>query len=80
MVSTSITPQNYFANRYVIGIPTSTIPNQSFSGTSTRSGDLLSVILKGLSAVAGEQAQKVYVSIVAEVILEIKESGTILLE
>ena len=80
VVSTSITPANYFANRYILGVPTSTIPNQSFSGTSTRSGDLLSVILKGLSGVANEQAQKVYVSIVAEVILEIKESGTILLE
>ena len=80
VVSTSITPANYFANRYVIGIPTSTVPNQSFSGTSTRSGDLLSVILKDLSGVAAEQAQKLYVSIVAEVILEIKESGTILLE
>ena len=80
VVSTSITPANYFANRYILGVPTSTIPNQSFSGTPTRSGDLLSVILKGLSGVAAQQAQKVYVSNVAEVILEIKGSGTILLE
>ena len=41
VVSTYITPANYLANRYILGVPTSTIPNQSFSGTSTRSGDLL---------------------------------------
>ena len=80
VISTSITPQNYFANRFVIGVPTSTIPGQTFSGTSTRSGDLLSILVKGPSAVAGERAQKVYVSILAEVMLEIKENGAILLE
>ncbi len=76
----SITPENFIANRYVIGVPTSTIPGQVFSCTSTRSGDLLSVLIKGMTAVAAAEAQKMHISLVAEVILELKESGSVLLE
>ncbi len=77
---TSINPANYLATRYVIGVPTSTIPGQVFSGISTRSGDLLSVLIKSMGVDAAEQAQKLHISLVAEVILELKESGTVLLE
>ena len=78
---TSITPANFIEDRFCIGVPTSTIPGQVFSGTSTRSGDLLSVLIKGMTAVgAAEEAQKLHISLVAEVILELKESGTVLLE
>ena len=77
---TSITPANYLTNRYVIGVPTSTIPGQMFSGISTRSGDLLSVLIRSMSADAALQAQKLHISLVAEVILELKESGAVLLE
>ena len=77
---TSINAANYVANRYVIGVPTSTIPGQVFSGISTWSGDLQSVLVKNMGADAAEQAQKLHISMVAEVILELKESGTVLLE
>ena len=78
---TCITPANFIENRYCIGVPTSTIPGQVFSGTSTRSGDLLSVLIKNLTAAgAAAEAQKMHISLVAEVILELKESGTVLLE
>ncbi len=77
---TCTTPANYIDDRYCIGVPTSTIPGQVFSGTSTRSGDLLSVLIKIMTAVADESAAKMHVSLVAEVILELKESGTMLLE
>ena len=77
---TSITRNNYVTNRYCIGVPTSTIPGQVFSGISTRSGDLLSVLVKNLTAVGNDEAQKMHISLVAEVILELKESGTVLLE
>ena len=76
---TSIDPESFLDNRYVIGVPTSTIPGQVFSGISTRSGDLLSVLIKNMN-VAADQAQKLHISLVAEVILELKESGTVLLE
>ena len=78
---TCITPANFIENRYCIGVPTSTIPGQVFSGTSTRSGDLLSVLIKSMTAAgAAAEAQKMHISLVAEVILELKESGTVLLE
>ena len=77
---TSITPTSYLDDRYVIGVPTSTIPGQSFAGTSTRSGDLLSVLIKGMGPGGMGEAQKLHISIVAEVILELKESGAVLLE
>ena len=61
-------------------MPTSTIPGQTFAGTSTRSGDLLSVLIKNMGPGGAGEAQKLHVSIVAEVILELKESGTVVLE
>ena len=80
IASTSISPQSYQTHRYCIGVPLSTIPGQVFSGTSTRSGDLLSVLIRSMGVGGNEQAQKVYCTMLAEVILEIKESGTVLLE
>ena len=77
---TSITPANFVADRYCIGVPTSTIPGQAFSGISTRSGDLLTVRIKGPTGEAPREAQKLHISLVAEVILELRESGTVLLE
>ncbi len=77
---TSITPQSYQTHRYCIGVPLSVIPNQVFSGTSTRSGDLLSVLCRNMGADPIVQAQKMHITMLAEVILEIKESGTVLLE
>ena len=77
---TSITPLNFLASRYCIGVPTSTIPGQVFSGISTRSGDLLSVLVKSMGVAANQQAQKMHISLLAEVILELKESGAVLLE
>ena len=58
IASTSISRNQFFGTRYCIGIPTSTIPGQVFSGISTRSGDLLSVLCKNLTAVANDEAQK----------------------
>ena len=47
----------------------------------TRSGDLLSVILRNLTqGGVAEEAAKLHLHLVAEVILEIKESGAVLLE
>ena len=61
-------------------MPTSTIPGQSFFGISTWSGDLLTVLIKGLTGVAAREAAKLHISLVAEVILELKKGGTVLLE
>ena len=80
IVSTSITPQNYMEDRYCIGVPTSVIPGQAFSAISTRSGDPLTVLVRGLTQIAEREAAKMHISILAEVILEVKASGTVMLE
>ena len=81
---TSITPATYTTSRYCIGVPTSVIPSQAFSGISTRSGDLLTALVRQLTGIGGadrgREATKMHISIVAEVILELKESGNVLLE
>ncbi len=77
---TSITPVTYAEDRYCIGVPTSVIPSQAFSGISTRSGDLLMVLVRNLTQTPAREAQKMHISLVTEVILELKESGTVLLE
>ena len=48
VVCSCITPANYIADRYVIGVPTSTAPSMNFAGTSTRSRDLLSVQIRNM--------------------------------
>ncbi len=78
---TCINGANFLEDRYCIGVPTSTIPGQVFSGISTRSGDLLSVLVKNLTqGGAAEEAAKHHLSLVAEIILELKESGAVVLE
>ena len=73
-------PANVVQDRFCIGVPTSTIPGQAFSGVSSRSGDLLSVLIKSMGVANNQQAQKLHLSLIAEVILELKESGAVLLE
>ena len=80
IVSTSITPQNYMEDRYCIGVPTSVIPGQAFSAISTRSGDLLTVLVRGLTQIVEREAAKMHISILAEVILEVGANGTVVLE
>ena len=41
---------------------------------------VLSVLIKNMGVANNQQAQKLHISMVAEVILELKESGTVLLE
>ena len=81
IASTCINSANFLEDRYCIGVPTSTIPGQVFSGISSRSGDLLSASFRNLTqGGVAEEAAKLHLHLVAEVILEIKESGVVLLE
>ena len=73
----SINRAHYLANRFVYGFPTSVIPGQPFSSVSTRSGDLLSVLIKNMAAGVASRA---HIHLVAEVILEIGSGGVTFLE
>ena len=80
ILSTSITEQTFRGNKFAVGIPTSVIPGQPFSGVSSRSGDLLTCLFRNLTLVAEQRAVRAHISIVAETILELRESGATLLE
>ena len=77
----NISPQSYQTLSFVAGIPLQSVPGAAFSGLNTRSGDLLSVRCKHMSAdntVNG--AGKCYVTLLNEQILEIREGSVSVLD
>ena len=77
----NISPQSYQTLSFVAGIPLQSVPGAAFSGLNTRSGDLLSVRCKNMSAdntVNG--AGKCYVTLLNEQILEIREGSVSVLD
>jgi hypothetical protein len=76
--TTSITESGYKLNQFVIGVPLK-IVNQPFSSVNTRSGDLLTIRVNGLNGDI-RQAGRCFVHMVAEQILELRESGCAVLD
>jgi len=76
--TTSITDGNYRLNQFCIGVPLQ-IVDAPFSSVSTRSGDLLTVKLSNMDTGA-RQAGRIFVHMIAEVILELKEGGITVLD
>ena len=77
----NITPQSYAAQSVVIGVPLQAVPGSAFSGLSTRSGDLLSVRCKGLATDNTTNAPgRIYVTMISEQIIEIREGSTSVLD
>ena len=77
----NISPQSYQTLSFVAGIPLQSVPGAAFSGLNTRSGDLLSVRCKHMSAdntVNG--AGRCYVTLLNEQILEIREGSVSVLD
>ena len=77
--STSINDGNYRMNSFVIGVALQVIVNQMFSSVSTRSGDLLTAHLRNLNGDT-RQAGRIFCHMVAETLVEIRESGVIVLD
>ena len=77
----NITPQSYAAQSFVIGCPLQSVPGAPFSGLSTRSGDLLSVRCKGLATDNTiNAAGRIFVTMISEQIIEIREGSTSVLD
>ena len=76
--TTSITDGNYRLNQFCIGVSLQ-IVDAPFSSVSTRSGDLLTVKLSNMDTGA-RQAGRIFVHMIAEVILELKEGGITVLD
>ena len=77
----NISSQSYAANSFVIGVPMQTVPGAAFSGLSTRSGDLISVRCKGMATNNSiNAAEKVFVTMLSEQIIEIREGSVAVLD
>jgi hypothetical protein len=77
--TTSIVEGGYAYNQFVIGVPLQVVVGQPFSSVNTRSGDLLTVKVNKLDG-GGMGAGRVFVHMVAETIIELRESGVQLLD
>lgn len=78
--SLNITKSGYSNGRFVIGVPMQTQAGVFGSGYSTRSGDLLTFSAKGLIQNSGRSVGVVYIHILNEVLLEIREGGVSVLD
>jgi len=77
--TTSIHEGGYRLNQFVIGVPMQIVVGQPFSSVNTRSGDLLTVKVNGLNGDT-RQAGRIFVHMVAETIVELRESGVQVLD
>jgi hypothetical protein len=77
--TTSITEAGYRLNQFCIGVPMQTIVGQPFSSVNMRSGDLLTVKVNHLNGDI-RQAGRIFVHMVAEQIMELRESGVQILD
>ena len=71
--ATSITPQDYIHNNFILGMNLCKSPGVGFSGLNTRSGDLVTIKLKNMRPDLTNI--KAYIFMLSTQILEIRESG-----
>jgi hypothetical protein len=70
--SISIRPQNYLTNHFISAFSMEKVPGAGFSGLNTKSGDAIRLELKGL---LGGWADRFFVTIASDNIVEIRESS-----
>ena len=74
-----MTDAGYRSEQFVIGVPMQIVVGQPFSSVNTRSGDLLTVRVTGLNGDI-RQAGRIFVHMVSETIIELRESGVQVLD
>ncbi len=79
MRAINLTRQSYSNLNFVIGVPMQTQAGVFGSGLNTRSGDLLTVTLKNLNE-NGRGVGKIYLHILNETVVELRESGVSVLD
>ena len=77
--TTSIHEAGYRGTQFVIGGPMQIVVGQPFNSVNTRSGDLLTVKVNNLNGDI-RQAGRIFVHMVAETIVELRESGVQVLD
>ena len=77
--TTSIHEDGYRNLQFVIGVPMQVVVGQPFSSVNTRSGDFLTVKVNNLDQMASS-AGRIFVHMIAETIVELRESGVQVLD
>jgi hypothetical protein len=75
----NITPQSYSGTNFVIGVPLQNVPGGAFTGLNTRSGDLLTFRAKNVAQTAYNPG-RIFVSMISEQLIEIREGSVAVLD
>ena len=77
--SLNISYKQYRENKFVIGISFEKMQDVNFTSINTKMGSLITFKIKGTEGplVAGEQIQELFVHLVSESIVELRESGSV---
>ena len=77
--SLNVSYKQYRENKFVIGISFEKMADVNFTGTNTKMGSLIVFKIKGTQGVLApaEQIQEIFVHMVSESILELRESGSL---
>ena len=77
--SLNISYKQYRENKFVIGVSFEKMQDVNFTSINTKMGSLITFKIKGTEGAlaAGEQIQEIFVHMVSESILELRESGAI---
>ena len=73
--SLSITPTQYRNQHFIVGIDTEKTIGASWTGINTRSGDLLTVKMKGDANIAAVMPTQMFVVLHSDNVMQISDSG-----
>ena len=77
--SLNISYKQYRENKFVIGVSFEKMPDVNFTGSNTKMGSLITFKIRGTEGkfLEAEQIQEIFVHMVSESILELRESGSV---
>ena len=70
----------YRNRKFILAIDTEKVLSAGFTGLNTKAGDLLTVKVKHISALADDQADKMQIILHADMIVNIRDTGVEVLE
>ena len=71
-----IRPDDYRNCKFIVGIDTEKMLDAGFTGTSTKAGDLMTIRIKQPKVATANQINCIYITLHSDQVLEIRDSGT----
>ena len=77
--SLNISYKQYREDKFIIGVPFEKMPDVNFTSINTKMGNLITFKIKGTEGplAPAEQIQEIFVHMISESLLELRESGAI---